>query len=185
MTVTCRQPEWASANWYRRCLNGAPAISTSSASATVKSEMPCRPGGVLLGKVDLSLGTELGTPQAHAPLQGAQHAGVPLVWVAALEFFEQGDGVEMYVGLKQRHDLAVPNRIQRILSGAPVSFGALGGQAWGLLDAPGAALADASFGSGGHLAELVAVLLVLVHLVVRDSLAGHAAYLRFVSKAQR
>jgi hypothetical protein len=30
------------------------------------------------------------------------------------------------------------------------------------------------------LAELVAVLLVLVHLVVRDSLAGHAAYLRFV-----
>jgi hypothetical protein len=35
------------------------------------------------------------------------------------------------------------------------------------------------------LAELVAVLLVLVHLVVRDSLAGHAAYLRCVSKAQR
>ena len=68
---------------------------------------------------------------------------------------------------------------------AAVSFGALGGQAGGLLDSPGAALADASFGSGGHLAELVAVLFVLVHLVVRDSLAGHAAYLRFVSKAQR
>ncbi len=47
--------------------------------------------------------------------------------------------------------------------------------AWGLLDSPGAAFADASFGSGGHLAELVAVLFVLVHLVVRDSLAGHAA----------
>ena len=30
------------------------------------------------------------------------------------------------------------------------------------------------------LTELVAVLLVLVHLVVRDSLAGHAAALRFV-----
>lgn len=35
-------------------------------------------------------------------------------------------------------------------------------------------------GRRGYLAELVAVLLVLVHLVVRDSLAGHAAYLRFV-----
>jgi hypothetical protein len=35
------------------------------------------------------------------------------------------------------------------------------------------------------LAELVAVLFVLEHLVVRDSLAGHAVYLRFVSKAQR
>jgi len=91
----------------------------------------------------------------------------------------------MYVDLKQRHDLAVPDRIERVFSGSPVSFGALGGQAGGLLDAPGAAFADAGFGSRGHLAELVAVLLVLVHLVVSDSLAGHAAYLRFVSKAQR
>lgn len=32
------------------------------------------------------------------------------------------------------------------------------------------------------LAELVAVLLVLVHWVVRDSLAGHAVDLRYMSK---
>ena len=54
-----------------------------------------------------------------------------------------------------------------------------------LLYAPCDALTDASFGSSGSLTILVAMLLVLVHLVVRDSLAGHAAYLRFVSKAHR
>jgi hypothetical protein len=36
------------------------------------------------------------------------------------------------------------------------------------------------FGGSSYLAELVAVLFVLVHLVVRDSLAGHTAHLRFV-----
>jgi hypothetical protein len=50
---------------------------------------------------------------------------------------------------------------------------------------PCTAFADSRFGSRGRLAKLVAVLFVLVHLVVRDSLAGHAVYLRFVSKAQR
>ena len=45
-----------------------------------------------------------------------------------------------------------------------------------------AALAEACFGCRCRLAELVAVLFVLVHLVVRDSLAGHGAYLRFVSE---
>ena len=49
-----------------------------------------------------------------------------------------------------------------------------------VFNTPDASLADARFGSGGYLTELVEVLLVLVHLVVRDSLAGHAAYLRFV-----
>ena len=41
-------------------------------------------------------------------------------------------------------------------------------------------LTDSGFSGCSHLAELVAVLLVLLHLVVRDSLAGHAAYLRLV-----
>jgi hypothetical protein len=35
------------------------------------------------------------------------------------------------------------------------------------------------------LAELIAVLLVLVHLLVRDPLDGQATCLRFVSKAER
>ena len=43
-----------------------------------------------------------------------------------------------------------------------------------------AALANASFGGRCRLTELVAVLFVLVHLVVRNSLSGHAAILRFV-----
>ena len=46
-------------------------------------------------------------------------------------------------------------------------------------------LAAGSFGRGGELAELIAVLLVLVHLLVRDPLDGQATCLRFVSKAER
>ena len=49
-----------------------------------------------------------------------------------------------------------------------------------VVNASGAAFADASLGGGSDSAELVAVLLVLEHLVVRDSLAGHAVYLRLM-----
>jgi hypothetical protein len=84
-----------------------------------------------LGKADLSLCPELDTPQAHAPLQGSQHAGVPLAGVATLKLFEQGDGVEVNVRLKQSHDLAVPDRIERVFLGTSVALGPLGGQAWG------------------------------------------------------
>ena len=78
-----------------------------------------------LGKVDLPLGSKLGTPQAHASLQSPQRACVPLAGIAALEFFEQGDGVEPGIGLQQWDDLAVPNRTQRVLSDAPVPLGTL------------------------------------------------------------
>jgi hypothetical protein len=42
-----------------------------------------------------------------------------------------------------------------------------------LLDPPGASLADGNLGCGCNLAQRLAVLLELVHLVVRDPLAGH------------
>ena len=80
---------------------------------------------MFLGKVDLPLGSELGTLQAHASLQGRQRACVPLAGIAALEFFEQGDGVEPGIGLKQRDNLAVPNRTQRVFSGTLVLLGTL------------------------------------------------------------
>jgi len=89
------------------------------------------------------------------------------------------------VGLQQRNDLAVPDQAKRVFSSTPVSFRALRRQALGLVDAPGAAFTDACLGSGGDLAVFVAVLLVHVHLVVRDDLARHAASLRCVSKALR
>jgi serine/threonine-protein kinase HipA len=60
---------------------------------------------VFLGKVDLSLGSKLGTPQAHASLQGPQHACVPLAGIAALKFFEQGDGVEPGIEMAWRPSL--------------------------------------------------------------------------------
>jgi hypothetical protein len=80
---------------------------------------------VLLGEIDLALSTKLGTPQAHAALHGAQHAGVPLAGIAALEFFEQSDSVESGIGWQPGDDLAGPNRTQRVFSGAPVALGAL------------------------------------------------------------
>src|SRR5665647_2699727 len=83
------------------------------------------PRWVFLRKVDLPLDSKLGPPQAYAPLQGPEHAGVPLTGITALEFFEQGDGVEPGIGLQQRDDLAVPNRTQRVFSGTPVPLGAL------------------------------------------------------------
>ena len=56
---------------------------------------------------------------------------------------------------------------------------------YGLPELNRAALADAGLGSGCHLTEFIAVLLVRVHLMVRDSFAGHSALLRLVSKALR
>jgi hypothetical protein len=83
------------------------------------------PWWMFLGEVDLPLTTKPGTPQAYTPLQGAQPSAVPLTWVTALEFFEQGNGVESGIGLQQRDNLAVPDRNQRVFSGAPVPLGAL------------------------------------------------------------
>ena len=76
---------------------------------------------VFPGKVDLPLDAKLGPPKADAALQRAQHTAVPLAGIAALEFFEQGDGVEPGIGLQQWHDLAVLNRTQRVFSGTPSS----------------------------------------------------------------
>jgi hypothetical protein len=46
--------------------------------------------------------------------------------------------------------------------------------------APGASLSDSDICGSSYLAAPVAVLLVLVHRVVRDSLAEHARYLRYL-----
>ena len=75
---------------------------------------------VFLRKVDLPFGSKLGTPQMDTALQGAQHACIPLAGIAALEFFEQGDGVEPGIGLQQRNDFAIPDRTERVFSGSPV-----------------------------------------------------------------
>lgn len=80
---------------------------------------------IFLRKVDFTLTAELGRPQAHATLQGAQHAAIPLGGVVASQFFEQGDGVESGIRLQQRDDLAIPHRTQGDFPGAPVSHRAL------------------------------------------------------------
>lgn len=135
-------------------------------------------GWMFLGEEDVAFGAMLGAPLAHASLQGAQQAGGVLAWMAALELFEQRDSVEQHVGVQQRYDFSFPDAAQRVLAGASASLRALRRQAVGALDAPGAAFADAGARSGGHLGMGIAVVLVLVHLVVRDLLAEHAAPLR-------
>ena len=128
---------------------------------------------MFLGEVDLALGAVHGPPLAHAPLQGAQHVAAVVAGVTPLQLFEQRDGIELGVSLQQRDDLSVPNAAQRVVAGAPGAFRRLRGQRGAGFDAPGAALADAGLGRRGDLGEGVAVVLVLVHLVVRDLLAGH------------
>jgi len=66
-----------------------------------------------LGEVDVGLGAELGAPQAHT--------AIPQARVAAFQFFEQGDGFELGIGIQQRDSLAIPHRTQRAWPGAPVA----------------------------------------------------------------
>ena len=102
---------------------------------------------MLLRKVDFPLDAKLGPPQSYAALQGPQHAGFPLAEVAALEFFEKGDGIGPGIGLQQRVDFTAPNRAQWVFSGALGSCGTLKRQAFRAFNAPGASIADAGFGS--------------------------------------
>jgi hypothetical protein len=143
------------------------------------------PGRVLLCEEDFAFWAVNGAPLAHAALQRAQHGRVVVTRVAALQLLQQRDRVEGAVGLEQRDDLAVPYRGQRVGPGAPRPFFALRGQCLAVFDAPRAALADAGLGGRGDLTELQVVLLVLLHLVVRDLLAGHNASLRSISIGSR
>ena len=140
---------------------------------------------VLLREEDLALGAMHGAPLAHAALQRAQDVRAVGTGVAALQFLQQRDRVEHGVGFEQRHDFAVPHRGQRVGSGAPCSFLALRGQGLAVFDAPGTAVADADLGGCRDLGELQPVLLVLLHLVIRDLLAGHDASLRSMTIGSR
>jgi hypothetical protein len=140
---------------------------------------------VFLREVHVAFGAVHRAPLAQPPLQGAQHADAVVDGVAPLQLFEQRDGVELWVGLQQRDDFAVPHRGQRVLAGAPAARLTLRGQAVARFDAPRAALADGRLGRRSNLRHAVAVFLVLVHLVVRDPLAGHPARLRSMSSASR
>ena len=133
---------------------------------------------MLLREEDFALGAVHGAPLAYAALQGAQDRRAVAAGVAALQFLQQRDRVERAVGFEQWHDFAVPYRGQRVCAGAPCPLFALRGQCLAVFDAPRAAFTDAGLGGCGDLTELQVVLLVLLHLVVRDLLAGHNANLR-------
>jgi hypothetical protein len=91
-----------------------------------------------------------------------------------LQFFEQGDSIESGIGLQQGDDLAVPDRFERVFSGAPVPLCSLRDQALPGFDVPGASLADSDFGScccpadrltGQHSCRQPATVIVVNHTV--------------------
>lgn len=93
--------------------------------------------------------------------------------MAPLQLLEQRDGVQLRIRLQQRHDLSVPHQRQRIGARAPTAGPSLRRQPVAAFDAPRAALADAGARGCHCLGVSVPLLLVSVHLVVRDPLAGH------------
>ena len=133
---------------------------------------------MLLREEDFALGAVHSAPLAYAALQGAQNRRAVAARVATLQFLQQRDSVERSVGLEQWHDLTVPYQRQWICPGAPCPFLALRGQCLAMSYAPRAAFTDAGLGGCGDLTELQVVLLVLLHLVVRDLFAGQSANLR-------
>lgn len=126
-----------------------------------------------------------GTPLAHTALQRTQHGRVVVTGVATLQFLQQRDRIERAVGFEQGHDLALPDRSQRVGAGTPRTGFALCGQGLALFDAPSAAFAQARLGCRSNLTELEAVLFVLLHLVVRDLFAGQNVSLRLISIGSR
>src|SRR5450631_2637901 len=142
-------------------------------------------GRVLLREEDFALGAVHRAPLAYAALQGAQNRRSVVAGIAALQLLQQRDRVERGVGFEQWHDFAVPYRGQWVCAGAPCPLFALRGQCLVAFDALRATFTDAGLGGCGDLTELQVVLLVLLHLVVRDLFAGHNASLRSMSIGSR
>jgi len=132
-------------------------------------------GRMRLAEEDFLLLPMLGTPGAHAPLQGAKHPVTEHVAVSALQFLEQGSALQIRLALEQRHQLRVPHRGQRIGPRSPRPRPELRRQPVGQLDASRRAHADPHPRRRNLLRRLPSRFLVFAHLLVRDLLAGHSA----------
>jgi hypothetical protein len=119
-------------------------------------------------------------PLPDSALKRAQHAAVVVARMTALKLLQQRHRVEPGVDLQQRNDLGCPHLGERVVARSPGPRLALRGQRRALLDSSRASLAEACSRGGRHLRHAVAVLLVLVHLMVRDLLAGHPLAFRTV-----
>ena len=74
-------------------------------------------GWIPLGEDHLLFGAMQGTPPAHAPLQGAAHAGREL-GIAAAQFFEDGHRTQSRTLDQQRHHFFLEDAVQRVAAAA-------------------------------------------------------------------
>ena len=74
-------------------------------------------GWIPLREDHLLFGAMQGAPAAHAPLQGASHAGREL-GIAAAQFFEDGHGTQSRALDQQRHHFFLEDAAQRVAAAA-------------------------------------------------------------------
>ena len=136
-------------------------------------------GRVFLRKVDVALGAVQGSPLAHAALQARS---TPVSYCPGWRRCSSSSNLtalskaSVRSSGRPRH----PTPRSAVLRGcASLALDAARARRRCRLCA-GRCAADAGAGGGCNLRERVAMLLVLVHLVVRDLLAGNAARLRSV-----
>ena len=141
---------------------------------------PQAPRGVLLGEEDFAVLAFQRAPPAHPPLQRAQHPRLEPPGIAPLQFLEQRHRRQRRRLAQQRHQLRLPHPGQRVSPRAPPAQATLRRQCRRLLDTTGAANADPHLRRRRILPELPAQLLVSVHLMIRNALAGHRASSSFL-----
>ena len=134
-----------------------------------------RAGRVRLPEDDLALGPVQRLPASDAALEGAALPRPIPVGMAPLQLLEDGDRPQARHRLKQRQDLARPDRGQRVGSGRRrAAVGRLlGGQPRVALDPPGGAFAEAGLRGGEGLRVRPSELHVQSHLLVGDPRPRH------------
>ena len=147
---------------------------TPRSPMSVKSDSPSRPGGCSWRKMMSCSAPLQRPPGADAPLQRAPDAGADL-GMAPPHLVENGDRPQARRALEQRHDLAVPNRSQRIRPPATTRRFLLRRQPRVLLDAIGGGGAEPGLGRGNDRRLGLAETHEQPHLAIGDVATGQGA----------
>jgi hypothetical protein len=131
---------------------------------------------MLLPKEDIPIGAVERPPAPDAPLQGAPDTGVNL-GMAASDLVKNSDRSQARHALKEGHDLALPNRRQRILPSAPARCFLLRREPWVLLNAISGSCAEPGLGRGNARRLSVVQTHIQPHLAIGDVAAGQGRFL--------
>ena len=123
------------------------------------------------------------SPISHATLQRAPDAVVGEgIRIGHLQMAQERDRLHGGIGLQDRQQHRLPDRLDRIGNGTATLRLALRRQARIDVDPASGALAEPGPGSGGSLAVTKSVLHVQSHLLVGDGFARHGRDLRLVTE---